>query len=379
MFKSESRRWLALPAALWLTACGGGAGTAPGAVTHKTAEPAIESAGFAPVSVAGFPGVGRDATPAEVAAWDIDVRPDFAGLPPGQGNVMEGEALWIAKCSSCHGDFGDANHVFPPLIGNTTKQDIETGRVAALTDSSRTRTTMMKVNTVSTLWDYIHRAMPWDAPKSLSHDEVYAILAYMLYLAEVVPEDYVLTHENMPEVQARMPNRYGMTRDHGLWKIDGEPDVRNVACMKDCVASVTITSELPAHARDAHGNLADQMRPWGPVVGVQTVARAEAAAPVAATAAANGGDMTMAEKAQALIAQSGCAGCHGYDNRLLGPSFVEVAAKYAGQAQAVETLSDRIKNGGGGVWGQIPMPPQPHVDAADARLIAEWLAAGAAR
>jgi cytochrome c551/c552 len=376
MSRSESRAWWVLASALCLAACGGGGGATSGSTTVALT---IESAGLAPAGAGGFPGVGRDATPAEVAAWDIDVRPDFAGLPPGQGSVMDGEELWIAKCSSCHGDFGDANHVFPPLIGNTTRQDIATGRVAALTDSSRTRTTMMKVDTVSTLWDYIHRAMPWDAPKSLSHDEVYAILAYMLNLAEVVPDDYVLSHANMAEVQSRMPNRYGMTREHGLWKIDGEPDVRNVACMSNCAEAAAITSELPAHARDAHGNLADQMRAYGPIIGVQTVAGAEPAAPTAAVAAAGGGDMARAGKAQALIAQSGCAGCHGYDNRLLGPSFVEVAAKYAGQATAVETLADRIKNGGGGVWGQIPMPPQPHVDAADARLIAEWLAAGAAR
>ncbi len=172
------------------------------------------SAGAAP-----FEGIGRTATEAEIKAWDIDVRPDFAGLPPGSGSVADGEMLWIEKCSSCHGDFGDANHVFPPLIGNTTAQDIETGRAAALKDPGRTRTTIMKVSTVSTLWDFINRAMPWDKPKSLSTDEVYAVLAYLLNLAEVVPADYVLSNENIAWAQSRMPNRNGMTLDHGLWKI----------------------------------------------------------------------------------------------------------------------------------------------------------------
>lgn len=88
------------------------------------------SVSTAPASA--FEGIGRTATEAEIRAWDIDVRPDFLGLPPGSGSVADGEMLWIEKCSSCHGDFGDANHVFPPLIGNTTAEDIKTGRVAAL-------------------------------------------------------------------------------------------------------------------------------------------------------------------------------------------------------------------------------------------------------
>ena len=91
-----------------------------------------------------FEGVGRSATSAEIAKWDIDVRPDFVGLPPGEGSVADGETLWVDKCSTCHGDFGDANHVFAPLIGNTTLADVESGRVAALAQPG-VRTTMMKI------------------------------------------------------------------------------------------------------------------------------------------------------------------------------------------------------------------------------------------
>jgi cytochrome c len=76
--------------------------------------------------------IGRDATPAEVKAWDIDVRPDFKGLPKGAGTVQQGEQLWEAQCASCHGSFGESNEVFTPIVGGTTKADIERGRVKNL-------------------------------------------------------------------------------------------------------------------------------------------------------------------------------------------------------------------------------------------------------
>ena len=122
-----------------------------------------------------YSGVGRDATPAEIQAWDIDVRPDFKGLPKGSGSVEQGQVIWENKCASCHGTFGENNTVFTPLIGGTTKDDVKTGNVANLKRTDYPgRTTIMKVSSLSTLWDYIHRAMPWNAPKTLSDDEVYA-------------------------------------------------------------------------------------------------------------------------------------------------------------------------------------------------------------
>lgn len=124
---------------------------------------------------------GRSATAREVAAWDIDVRPDFTGLPKGSGSVLAGQAVWEGKCASCHGTFGESNEVFTPLIGGTTADDVAKGRVASLVNGRQPqKTTLMKAATVSTLWDYINRAMPWTAPKSLTTDEVYAVTAYML-------------------------------------------------------------------------------------------------------------------------------------------------------------------------------------------------------
>ena len=140
--------------------------------------------------------MGRNATPAEVKAWDIDVRPDFKGLPKGAGSVDQGATVWEAQCASCHGSFGESNEVFTPIIGGTTDDDIKTGRVQGLLEGKAIapqRTTMMKVATVSTLWDYINRAMPWNAPKSLKPDEVFAVTAYLLNLANVVPADFTLS------------------------------------------------------------------------------------------------------------------------------------------------------------------------------------------
>ena len=156
-----------------------------------------------------FAGIGRKATTNEIAAWDIDVRPDFQGLPRGSGSVAQGEKIWVAKCASCHGEFAESPSVFPPLVGGTTKADIERGRVAGLSAASEnSKTTIMKLATVSTLFDYIRRAMPFDAPKSLKVDEVYAVTAFILNLADLVPADYVLNEKNIAEVQRRLPNRW---------------------------------------------------------------------------------------------------------------------------------------------------------------------------
>jgi len=245
------------------------------------------AAGAAFAQSAVFHGIGRPATPKELAAWDIDVRPDFKGLPKGSGSVAKGMDVWEAKCASCHGIFGESNEVFAPLVGGTTKDDVKTGRAARLTDPAYPgRTTLMKVATISTLWDYIHRAMPWNAPKSLSPDEVYAVTAFLLNLGGVLPDDYVLSDRNIAEAQKLLPNRNGMTTAHGLWPgktlgNGGKPDVKAVACMKDCVAEPSVASFLPDFARNAHGNLAEQSRPVGAQIGANTTVPAGAAADAA--------------------------------------------------------------------------------------------------
>lgn len=336
---------------------------------------------------AAFPGIGRDATPMEIAAWNIDVRADFKGLPPGSGSVAQGMEVWESKCASCHGVFGESNQTFSPLVGGTTARDIQTGRVARLTDPAFPgRSTLMKVSRLSTLWDYINRAMPWTAPKSLQPDEVYAVTAYLLNLGGIVPENLTLSDRNIAEVQKLLPNRNGMTTDHGLWPgkgmgNGGKPDVKVAACMTDCVAEPKVASFLPDFARNEHGNLAEQNRSVGAQHGADTT-RPPAATPAdarltratattAIPAPAAGGAAT----AMALAQKYACVACHGVENRIVGPSFRDVAKKYSGRADAVTYLAGKIRSGGSGLWGAIPMPAQT-LSEADARTIAQWLAAG---
>lgn len=335
-------------------------------------------------STPAFPGIGRAALPAEVAAWDIDVRPDFKGLPKGSGTVAQGMVVWESKCESCHGIFGESNAVFTPLVGGTTAADVRTGRVARLTDEGYPgRTTLMKLPTLSTLWDYIYRAMPWNAPKSLSVDETYAVTAYMLNLGRIVPDDFTLSDRNMAQTQALVPNRNGMTTDHGLWPgrslgTGTRPDVQGTACMRNCAVSTRVASFLPEHARDAHGNLAEQQRLVGAQRGIDTTrpgsaspAVASAMAPAAASPAAASGAAALA-----LAKKHNCLTCHGVGNRIVGPSLNDVARKYTNRSDAVTYLAQRILDGSSGVWGAIPMPAQA-LPAADAQAIAQWLAMGA--
>ena len=334
-----------------------------------------------------YPGIGRPATPKEVARWDIDVRPDFKGLPAGSGSVVKGQDVWEAKCAQCHGVFGESNEVFSPLIGGTTAQDVKNGRVANLKrEDYPGRTTLMKLATVSTLWDYINRAMPWNAPKTLSTDEVYAVTAFMLNMGHVIPDDFVLSDKNIAEVQKRMPNRDGMSTRHALWpgkELGGlaSPDAVNIVCMKDCAAEPRLASLLPDYARNAHGNLQEQNRPVGAQHGADTSrpegragsapASAKAEPAKAEPAKADGGN----KQALALLAKHSCTACHGFDKKIVGPGIQEVAKRHAGK---VDYLLGKIKAGGVGVWGSIPMPAQS-LPEADAKLLAEWISRGAPR
>ncbi len=332
----------------------------------------------------GYPGVGRAATAKEIRAWDIDVRPDFKGLPKGSGTVAKGQDVWEAKCASCHGVFGESNEVFTPLVGGTSKEDVASGRVARLNDTTFPgRTTLMKVSSVSTLWDYINRAMPWTAPKSLTVDEVYAVTAYLLNMGGALPDDFVLSDATIAEAQRRLPNRNGVTTAHGLWPgkgmgNGGQPDVKAAACMSNCAAEPKVASFLPDFARNNNGNLAEQQRLVGPQRGVDTT-RPPGSAPAApAAAAARPKPDPAANAAFALAQKNTCTACHGVENKIVGPGFREIAQRYATRADAAAYLAGKIRSGGQGVWGAIPMPPQALSDA-DAAALAQWLVGGAPR
>ncbi|SET30895.1 c-type cytochrome [Oceanicella actignis] len=172
----------------------------------------------APAS-AGPLGLGRPATPDEIAAWDIDVRPDGVGLPEGRGGVAEGEELYSDNCAVCHGDFGEAVGRWPVLAGGQ----------GTLTADRPIKTIGSYWPYLSTVYDYVHRAMPFGAAQSLSHDEVYAITAYLLYLNDLVDEDFVLSRENFLSV--RLPNEPNFKDDD---RLQTETFVFDEPCMKDC-------------------------------------------------------------------------------------------------------------------------------------------------
>ncbi len=166
-------------------------------------------------------GLGRIAMPEEVVAWDIDVRPDGLGLPKGRGNVLDGEEVFVEQCASCHGDFGEGRDRWPVLAGG----------LDTLTDDRPVKTIGSYWPYLSTVYDYIRRAMPFGDARSLSDDEVYAITAYLLYMNDIVTDDeFELSHENF--AQTRLPNEANFISDDRMeeshWATNAEP------CMSDC-------------------------------------------------------------------------------------------------------------------------------------------------
>lgn len=288
-------------------------------------------------------GFGKPASKAEIAGWDIDVRPDGMGLPKGRGSVDQGQAIYDEKCASCHGTFGESNS-YLQLAGG----------VGSLGSDQPVRTTGSKLNYATTLWDYINRAMPFTAPQTLTPDEVYALTAYVLNLNDIVPADAVLDQDSLPKV--KMPNRNGFTTQHGFMTRDGKPDTHNTACMINCAQEVKLSSELPDYAREQHGNLAEQQR-----------GMAGSGTPKVASA----------KSGLELAKASACMACHAVTGKLVGPGFRDVAAKYAGDAGAQSRLVAKVKSGGTGVWGSVAMPAQPQVSDADAKSLVEWILGGA--
>ena len=151
-------------------------------------------------------GLGRPATPEELAGWNIDVRADGQGLPPGRGSVRDGLKVYAERCAACHGDKGEGN----PM-------DRLVGGAGTLASANPVRTVGSFWPYATTLFDYIRRAMPFNAPQSLTADQVYAVCAYLLYLNQIVPAEAVLDAETLAQVQ--MPNHHGFTSP------DPRPDV----------------------------------------------------------------------------------------------------------------------------------------------------------
>ena len=135
-------------------------------------------------------GLGRPALPEEISAWDVDVLPDGRGLPEGRGNVLDGEEIFAEGCASCHGDFAEGVDNWPVLAGGFD----------TLADKDPVKTVGSYWPHLSTVWDYVHRSMPFGSAQTLSDDDVYAIVAYILYSNDMVDEEFELSHENFADV-----------------------------------------------------------------------------------------------------------------------------------------------------------------------------------
>ncbi len=160
-------------------------------------------AGLAATGMAGAAeryGFGRTPTPEELAGWDIDVRADGAGLPAGQGSVMQGRQLYAELCASCHGEKGEGK----PM-------DRLVGGFGTLNSDKPVATVGSYWPYATTLFDYVRRAMPFGAPGSLTDEEVYAVSAFILAEANIIDKGTVLDAQSLPKVQ--MPNRDGFIPD----------------------------------------------------------------------------------------------------------------------------------------------------------------------
>lgn len=172
-------------------------------------------------------GLGRAALPEEIAAWNLDVAPDGTGLPAGSGSVEDGEMLFSDNCAVCHGEFAEGVDNWPKLAGGDD----------TLANDDPLKTVGSYWPYLSTVWDYVHRSMPFGGAQTLSNDEVYAIVAYILYSNYLVEDDFVLSRDNFLEVE--MPNADGFIVDD---RAESElPLFSQPPCMTGCKDSVEIT------------------------------------------------------------------------------------------------------------------------------------------
>lgn len=193
----------------------------------------VAAGSFAHAAEPGHYGYGEKATAEQIAGWDIDARgDDGAGLPPGSGTVHRGTEVYAEQCALCHGTFGEGEGRFPKLVGGA----------GTLRDDRPELTVGSYWPFAPTLWDYINRAMPMPAPRTLSADDVYALTAYILNLNDLVAAEFVADRDSLPKV--KMPNR-----DSFVWT-DPRPDTMAKACMSACADPKDIRIVSTAEGRN---------------------------------------------------------------------------------------------------------------------------------
>ncbi|MCL5778664.1 c-type cytochrome [Limibaculum sp. FT325] len=275
-------------------------------------------------------GLGRPALTEEIAAWDIDVRPDGQGLPEGRGDVMTGEGLYIDNCAVCHGDFGEAVGRWPVLAGGQGTLNHE--------DPNKTIGSYWPY--LSTVYDYVHRAMPFGNAQSLSDDDVYAITAYLLYLNDLVEDDFELSRENFAEV--RLPNEENFFMDD---RDEVElPAFTREPCMENCKETVEITARAAVIDVTPEDTAARERRAAAPTA--EPAAEVAAATPEPAVPAVSPEQVAAGEKAFRA-----CQACHkvgeGAKNGT-GPALNGVVGHAAGKAEGFKyskAMAEKVETG----------------------------------
>ncbi|MFY9240097.1 MAG: c-type cytochrome [Roseovarius sp.] len=289
---------------------------------EDVATPAAPAPAAAPepaqVVVASAPlGIGRPALPEEIAAWDKDIRPDGTGLPVGSGDALVGEEIFADQCAACHGDFAEGIDNWPKLAGGADTLDHE--------DPLKTVGSYWPY--LSTAYDYIHRSMPYGNAGTLSDDEVYAIVAYILYSNDLIEDDFVLSNETFFDVE--MPNADGFIIDdraeteYAQWS--GEP------CMENCKTGpveVTMRAMILDVTPEEEG-AAEAPAEAAPVV--EAAETVEEPAPEAVVETAAAFDADLAAKGEKVFSK--CKSCHqigeGAKNRS-GPVLTGIVGSPAG-------------------------------------------------
>ncbi len=295
-------------------------------------------------------GLGRPALPEEVAAWNLDVRPDGMGLPEGSGDALVGEEVFAEKCASCHGDFAEGIDNWPKLAGG----------MGTLDRKDPLKTVGSYWPHVSTLWDYVNRSMPFGNAQTLTPDEVYAITAYILYSNDLIEDDYVLSNENLAAFE--LPNAGGFfldNRDATEYAQFSAP-----ACMENCKEDVKITMHAtvldvtPGDPTDGIGAPAGASGEGGAAPAEpETKAEAPAAAPEAAPVAEPAVEMAAADPALIAAGEAvfkKCKACHKVGDgakNAVGPALNGIVDQPAGAVDGFKYSSDLADAAAGGlVW-----------------------------